>query len=660
MNNPVRLLVLCLIPFRIGFAQTASSGAASAHGRANFEARCSGCHGADGNGGELGPSIIRRIANRDDAQLAAVIRDGLPTRGMPPNKVAEPEMKELVAFLRTLRRNTGLKPVRGRFETVDAKTLEGLVLNRTSDDVQLRTDDNAIHLLRKSGERYREVTSDRDWPTYNGDPGGNRFTDLSQINPRNVARLAPKWIFSLPNAANLEVTPVVVAGVMYVTSANECYALDAGNGRQIWHFQRPRTQGLIGNAASGINRGVAIAGERVFMVTDNAHLLALNRSTGEIVWETEMADWRQNYNATSAPLLAGGLLISGTAGGEEGVRGFVAAYDPATGKEKWRFWTVPKAGDPGSETWQGKGIEHGGGTTWFTGTYDAGSDTIYWPTGNPGNDYNGDERGGDDLYSDCILALEAKTGKLKWHYQTTPHDLWDWDAAETPIVADIEWQGKPRKALIQANRNGFFYVWDRTNGELLLAKQFIRKMTWASGVGRDGRPVKKPGQEPSAQGTKVCPSQDGATNWFSPSFNSATGLFYVQTFEKCSVYTKRSVGEWESGRTFLGGAQRGSPDEKPERILRAIDIQTGNIAWELPQVGPAVSWGGTLATATGLVFFGEDSGAFMAADSRTGKVLWSVQTNALWKASPMTYNFDTNQYVAVAAGPSIIAFGLVD
>ncbi|MCU1260725.1 MAG: Pyrrolo-quinoline quinone, partial [Bryobacterales bacterium] len=289
---PVRLLVLCLIPFRIAFAQTASSGAPLAHGRANFEARCSGCHGADGNGGELGPSIIRRIANRDDAQLAAVIRDGLPTRGMPPNKVAEPEMKELVSFLRTLRRNIGLKPVRGTFETVDAKTLEGLVLNRTSDDVQLRTDDNAIHLLRKSGELYREVTSDKDWPTYNGDPGGNRFTNLSQIDSANVARLAPKWIFSLPNAANLEVTPVVVAGVMYVTSANECYALDAGNGRQIWHFQRPRTQGLIGNAASGINRGVAIAGERVFMVTDNAHLLALNRSTGDIVWETEMADWR--------------------------------------------------------------------------------------------------------------------------------------------------------------------------------------------------------------------------------------------------------------------------------------------------------------------------------------------------------------------------------
>ncbi len=611
-------------------------------------------------GGELGPPIVRRLTSRDDAQLAALIREGLPTRGMPANNVAEPEMKELIGFLRSLRgRGFGMRPVRGKVETADGKTLEGLVLNQSFEDMQMRTDDNHLHLLRKAGEKYREVTSTTDWPSYNGQAGGNRYTKLDQINKANLNRLGAKWTFTLPNVTPLEVTPVVADGIMYVTSINECYALDAGSGRQIWHFQRPRTRGLVGNAAAGINRGVAIAGERVFMVADNAHLLALSRATGELVWETEMADWHQNYNATSAPLAVNNLVISGTAGGEEGARGFVAAYDQETGKEAWRFWTVPKPGEPGSETWKGKGIEHGGAVTWFTGTYDAELDTIYWPTGNPGEDYNGDERIGDDLYSDCILALDAKTGKLKWHYQSTPHDLWDWDATETPVVVNTNWEGKPRKLLIQANRNGFFSVFDRTNGKLLLGKQFVKKLNWAKGIGPDGRPIMNPNMEPKAEGTKVCPSQDGATNWFSPSYNPATGLYYVQTVEKCSMYSKRPA-EWEAGRAFLGGAQRGVPGEKPERILRAIDIQTGKIAWELPQVGPATTWGGTLSTAAGLVFFCEDSGAFMAADAETGKPLWSFQTSQYWKASPMTYGFDGKQYLAVAAGSTIFAFGLME
>jgi alcohol dehydrogenase (cytochrome c) len=482
---------------------------------------------------------------------------------------------------------------------------------------------------------------------------------MDQINSGNVIRLAPKWVFNLANTSPLEVTAVVAEGVMYVTSINECYALDAGSGRQIWHFQQPRTEGLTGNATAGINRGVAVAGDRVFMVTDSAHILALSRATGEMLWETEMADWHVNYNATSAPLAVNNLVISGTAGGEQGVRGFIAAYDQASGKEVWRFWTVPKPGEPGSETWKGKGIEHGGAVAWFTGTFDAESNTLYWPTGNPGEDYNGDERAGDDLYSDCILALDAQTGKLKWHYQTTPHDLWDWDATETPVLIDGPWHGQPRKLLIQANRNGFFYVFDRTDGKLLLAKPFVKKLTWASGIGPDVRPVKLPNQEPSARGTTVCPSQDGATNWFSPSFNPATGLFYVQTLEKCSVYYKRPE-EWVALHSFLGGAMRSPRDEKPQKILRALDIETGETKWELPEVGYGFSWGGTLATAGGIVFFGEDSGALVASDAKSGKPLWSFQTNALWKSSPMTYMFDGKQYVVMAAGSDILAFGLVE
>jgi alcohol dehydrogenase (cytochrome c) len=629
-------------------------------GRSLFENRCARCHGSDGNGGELGPAIASRLRSHDDRQLATLIHEGLPG-GMPAVQVGDAEMGPLIAFLRSMQARAATRPVvHLKVRTTDNRDLEGEVLNRGFDDVQLRTEDRRIHLLRRAGDRYREVTSETGWPSYNGDPGGNRFTTLSQITRANVSRLAPKWVFTLPNTAHLEVTPVVVDGVMYVTSANECYALDAGTGRQIWHFRRPKTLGMAGDAASGINRGAAVAGSRVFMETDAAHLIALDRFTGELLWDTELADWHLNYFATSAPLTAGSLVVGGVGGGEHGSRGFVAAFDQATGKEAWRFWTVPKPGEPGSETWKGKGIAHGGAPTWFTGTYDQELDTVYWPTGNPSAEYNGDDRLGDNLFSNCILALDAKTGKLKWHFQTTPHDLWDWDATETPLVVDGPWQGQPRKLLLQANRNGFFYVWDRTDGKMLLAKPFVRNLTWASGIAADGRPIRNPDQEPTESGARVCPSQDGATNWFSPSFNPATGLFYVQTFEKCSVYTKRDLGEWEAGKEYLGGTQRTATGEEPQRVLKAIEVQTGRVKWELPQPGPANSWGGTLATATNLVIFGEEGGALMAVDATTGRPLWSFPTNELWKASPMTYMFDRKQYVAVAAGGNVLAFGIAE
>ena len=632
-----------------------------AAGRKTFETRCSGCHGSDGNGGELGPPIARRAANLSDAQIKTTVLEGLPTRGMPANAVGEADMPPLLAYIRSMRpRRFGFQPYPLKAALTTGKTLDGTVIGESFDTAQLRTSDNRIHLLRKTDAgKFREVTSEVNWSTYNGDPGGNRFTTLSQINKTNVKRVAPRWIFDMPNANGLEVTPIVQDGVMYVTNANECYALDAGSGRQIWHFQRPRTPRLVGNAAGGMNRGVALSGDKVYMVTDNAHLLALNRVDGEVAWDIEMADWHKNYNATSAPLIVGDLVITGTAGGEEGARGFVAAWDKNTGKEVWRFWTVPLRGEPGSETWQGNGIDHGGAVAWFTGVYDAETDTVFWQAGNPGEDYNGDDRGGDDLYSDSILALDAKTGRLKWHYQTTPHDLWDWDTTETPLVIDANWQGQPRRLLVQGNRNGFFYVFDRTDGKLLLAKQFIKELTWASGIGPDGRPIKVAGQEPSEKGTRVCPSQDGATNWYSPSYNPATGLFYMQTNEKCSVYSKRP-DEFAFGRAFLGGSQRVDAQTKPVRILRALDLQTGAVKWEIPQVGNAGSWGGTIATSTGLVFFCEDGGAFVAADAVTGKTLWTFEANANWKGSPMVYQFDGKELIGVAAGGSIMAFGLAE
>ena len=647
MKKPILLLSLVLL---------GSVARAQEPGRQVFAQRCAGCHGSDANGGELGPGIATRVPTRTDQELRTLFRQGLPASGMPAfANLSEADASALIQFLRTIKPRAGSAPVRAKV-TVGGAGLEGLVLNQSQFDMQLLGDDRKIHLLRKNGTQARAVTSQSDWTSYNGGYTGSRYSTLTQINKSNAASLAPKWMFSLRNTNNLQVTPIVSEGVMYVTAANECYALDAGSGREIWHYQRARTKGLVGNAAGGVNRGASVAGDRLFMVTDHAHIVALNKHTGALLWETEMADWHQNYNATGAPLPVGNLVVTGTSGGDEGVRGFVAAYDQSTGREVWRWWTTPKRGEPGSETWQGKGLEHPAGTTWMTGAYDPSLDLVYWTVGNPGPDLYGDDRLGDNLYTDSLVALDAKTGALKWHFQFTPHDVWDYDAEETPALVDAVWQGQPRKLVVQANRNGFFYVLDRTNGTFLFGTQYVKNVTWATGLDASGRPQRVPNMEPTLDGKRVCPSLDGASNWYSTSFNPITKLYYVQTNDKCGVFTKIPL-EWEAGKGFMGGSFRPA-DEPAQRLLRAIDITTGKAVWALPQTGAVNSWGGVLSTAGGVVIFGEDSGALMAADAATGKALWSFQTSALWKASPMTYVFDNKQYVAVAAGSNIIAFGL--
>ena len=636
----------------------AAWGQVPAAGKQIFDTRCARCHGADGTGGELGPSIVGGIASRQNPDLAAFLNTGSPGRGMPAFALPEEEMGSLVTFLRTLApaRGRGGRPVvRKTVTTTDGQTLDGAVINENSLELQLRTDDGRVHLLRSSGDSFRAVTSEADWTTYHGDDSANRYSELSQINAGNVERLAPKWVFNFPNAGRLEGTPIVVDGLMYVTAANEAYALDAGTGHEVWHYQRPRTQGLVGNAAGGINRGVAILGDRLFMVTDHAHIIALNRHTGDLLWDTEMADWHKNYNATSAPLVASGLVISGTAGGDEGARGFIAAFDPATGDEVWRFWTVPLPGEPGSETWIGDEINHPGSVTWMSGSYDPEADLVYWATGNPGNDLVGDERGGDNLYSSSVVALDGKTGQMRWYYQFTPHNVWDYDAQAPSVLINAEWEGRPRKLLVHADRNGFFYVFDRLTGERLLSEPFADKLTWANQIGPDGRPVVNPNQEPTPEGTLVCPSLEGATNWYSTSFNPGTGLYYVQTLEDCATFIKRDV-DWRAGAGYMGGIWRREPGQ---HILRAFDIETGMPKWEVPQTGPANSWGGVLSTAGGVVLFGEDGGLFTAVDANNGKRLWQWPTGQVWRSSPMTYMFDGNQYVAASVGSNIIAFGLV-
>ena len=636
-------------------------GSPQAAGQQIFASRCASCHGTNGGGGEFAPSILERVPLRSDDELVRLLHNGIPSSGMPPfPDIVDKDRTNLISFLRTLKPFGGMAAEHASVMLEGGKMLQGTALNRSAKDMQMLGDDHQLYLLRKTeSDEYRVVTSQADWPSYNGQTVGSRYSELAQITTTNVSRLQPRWIFTLNSTREVQATPVVAAGVMYVTYANECFALDAGSGRQIWHYQRSRTQGLVGNAVSGANRGVAVAGDKVFMVTDNAHLIALNRITGALAWETPLADWHKNYNATGAPLVVGSMVISGTSGGDEGARGFVAAFDQASGKELWRFWTVPKRGEPGSESWQGSGIDHPGGGTWMTGTYDKDLDTVYWPVGNPGDDLIGDDRKGDNLYTDSVVALDAKTGKLKWYFQFTPHDVHDYDAMAPPSLVDAEWEGKPRKLMVQANRNGFLYVLDRTNGKFLLGRQYTRKLTWATGLTPEGRPIVAPGQEPTHEGTRVCPWLNGATNWYSASWNPLTSLYYVQTNDKCGIFTRTDM-PFQLGHGYMGGSNSPDPADPGRRVLRAFDIQTGKPVWELPQTGPGDTFGGVLSTAGGVVFYGADDGAFAAADAKTGKPLWSFQTNETPHASPMTYMFDNKQYVAVAMGPNVISFGLPD
>jgi len=644
----------------MGFVAYAPSASAQdvGSGRTVFASRCAACHGTEGGGGELGPSIVARVPLRADADLEAVIREGLPGAGMPSfANLSKSESTSLIAFLRTLRPRAGTGPQRTSVTLADGSSLSGVVLNQSAGEMQVLGDDRRAHLLRETtAGRYRPVTSQTGWTTYNGHTNGNRYSTLTQITADNVSRLSPQWVFTLPNVSQGQVTPVVVDGLMYVSAANDLYALDAGSGRVAWNYRRPRTRGLAGVAARGVNRGVAVRDERVFMATDHAHLIALNRHSGALLWETQMADWRQNYNGTGAPMIVGDLVIAGIAGGDEGARGFVAAYEQATGKEIWRFWAVPARDEPGSDTWKGNAIDHPGAATWMTGSYDAELDTLYWAIGNPGPDMIGDDRLGDNLYSDSVVALDPKTGRRKWHFQFTPHDVHDYDAQQPIVLVDATWQGKPRKLLLQANRNGYFYVLDRVTGEYLSGTPYVKNITWASGLTKEGRPIVVPNMEPTREGRRVCPSLEGASNWYSASFSPRTGLFYVQTNDKCGMFT-RVDQTWESGKSFMGGTFAAAP-EPAQRVLRAIDIQTGKVVWELPQFGNVDSWGGVLATASDLVFFADDSGAFAAADAKTGKRVWSFQTSQVWKASPMTYVFDNRQMFAIASGPNILAFGL--
>ncbi len=555
-----------------------------------------------------------RIHLLTDAEYEEITRE--TQSYMPPLKATATESRNLVAYLSTLA-GTSPGPLASETEPVSMESIQAVTKP-------------------KVGE----------WPTYNGIPGGNRHSPLDQIDTTNVGRLQLQWVHSL-NGVGLETTPLVVDGVMYVTAPGQVCALDSRTGREIWCYQ-------AGGAGRGIsaspNRGVALLGDRVFYAAGNAHLICLNRLTGAVMWDVNMVVGSGPFSASSAPLVVGDLVISGIAGGDGPLRGYLAAYKATTGQLAWRFWTIPQPGEPGSETWIGNAIPTGGGATWLTGSFDAETDTLYWAVGNPFPATDGDQRKGANLYTNCVVALEAKTGKLRWHFQFTPHDLHDWDATEPFVLVDTTYRGRERKLLLQANRNGFVYVLDRTTGEFLLGKPFVKKMNWASGIGLDGKPQLLPANQPTKAGVKTCPSVRGATNWYSTSFHPGTKLFYVMAVEDCSIYTQSQRGGYEGYRV---------PSDSGLKFLRALNIETGEVAWEIPQVGPQeANYSGVLSTAGGVLFYGETGGRFAAVDAKTGKTLSTFKASESWRGSPMTYMVNGRQHVAIASGGNILSFAL--
>jgi alcohol dehydrogenase (cytochrome c) len=389
----------------------------------------------------------------------------------------------------------------------------------------------------------------------------------------------------------------------------------------------------------------------LYFVSDDAYLVCLNRVTGGVMWTVPLTDpeYKGRYHNTAAPMVVGDLIVSGVAGGDSPLRGFLVAFKATTGELAWRLWTIPKPGEKGSETWMGTALPTGGGATWTTGSYDPVAKLLYWAIGNPFPSTNGRERVGKNLYTNSVVAVDPANGSIKWYFQFTPHDLHDWDSSSPLVLADVRYDGRDRKLLLQANRNGYFYVLDRLTGQFLLGKPFVKNLNWSSGIGPDGVPVLLPANEPSPQGTLTCPSVRGATNWYASSYSPQTDLFYVMAAEDCSIYRSSDQGF---------GAYK-NPNQPGTRFLRALNIETGKIAWETPLVGAQeANYSGVLSTAGGLVFFGETGGRFAAADARSGRTLWTFPTNDFWRAAPMSYAVDGRQFVAVAAGSNLIAFAL--
>jgi len=510
----------------------------------------------------------------------------------------------------------------------------------------------------------------QNWLTYSGSTSSQRYSPLTQVTPANVGSLQLQWAFQARSVEKFESTPLVVDGRMYLTQApNDVVALDAATGEIQWLYSYSPSREAK-PCCGRVNRGVSILGNTLYMTTIDAHLVALDARDGKLLWDTEVAKAEAGYAMTHAPLIVKDKIIVGTAGGEYGIRGFIAAYQAATGKEVWRFYTIPGPGEPGHETWDGDSWMHGGASVWVTGSYDPDLNLTYWGVGNPGPDWNGDKRAGDNLYSDCVVALDADTGELKWYFQFTPHDVWDYDSTQVPVLADIVMPGQgggARKAMLWANRNGFFYVLDRSTGKFILGKPFA-KVTWAKGLDEAGRPMRAPGMEPASDGVKIYPGAIGATNWYPPSFSPRTGLMYISAWENTYASFNKADSDFVEGNRYVGGAPissvpalRGNQirkynDEDGYGVVRAMDPKTGEKKWEFKMKDVTMS--GILTTASDLLFTGGREGLFQALDARDGKLLWKVAAGGEIAMGPMTYSVNGKQYVVFSAGSSMFVYGL--
>lgn len=496
----------------------------------------------------------------------------------------------------------------------------------------------------------------QDWLMYSGTYNSHRHSLLKQVTPANVARLQARWVYHMAGQEAIQAVPIVYRGVMYISQFNRVDAIDARSGNIVWQYQRPPL-------TRGAQRGTAIYNNKLFVTAADGALVAIDSRTGHIVWETKVAPpWRL---AGQAPLVAKGrVIVSGNS-----PSGFIQAYDAETGKYLWTWNAIPqKAGDPGSETWAGDSFKLGGGPVWVSGSYDAEQNLIFYGTGQPGSQWAGEVREGDNLYTNSIVAIDVDTGKIRWHFQNTPHDVHDWDSLEMPVLVDAPFPGQPRpstgsgrpelvegrKLLVQANRNGFYYILDRTNGRFLSGTPFVSKVDWASGLSAQGRPILTFGHEPSVEGSHTCPSTAGATNWPSPAYNPDLNYFFLVAQEGCGVVLRTTDRPGAGG----GYLESPKPEEAWQLYVRALDATTGKRIWDYQQISSFHYGPGVLSTAGGLVFAGEHKGQVSALDARTGKSLWHFNTGDLITSSPISYAIDGQQYVAISSGTNIFAFAL--
>ena len=507
-------------------------------------------------------------------------------------------------------------------------------------------------------ERLKNTEAEpQNWLTYSGSMSSQRYSQLASINSQNIDFLELKWSYQIPEIDRAETVPLVVDGIMFITEApSNLTAVDAQTGRVYWRYEHDLPEDLR-ICCGRNNRGVAILGETLYMSTLDAHLVAIDARTGNLLWNKEVADHQAGYSKTAAPLIVKDLVVTGIAGGEFGIRGFIDAYNSKNGDLVWRTFAIPGEGEPGNETWSGDSWKTGGASTWLTGSYDPDLNLIYWGTGNPGPDWNGDVRLGDNLYSDSALALDADSGEINWHFQFTPHDVHDYDSIQIPILADIEISGTQQPVMMWANRNGFYYTINRKTGKFILGKPFATQ-TWAESLDADGSPIRVPGMAPTYEGIMVSPPIVGATNWYSPAFSEQTGLFYVTAFDGEQEYFKRDE-EYEEGERFTGGGGRYTqPMDAFHSAIRAIDPTTAEIAWEFP-IMPRSS-AGISTTAGGLLLTGSADGYFFALNAFTGKELWHISLGGRVHAAPMTFAVDGKQYITIAAGNVVYTFGLRD